>query len=488
VSLKRNLLYNFVLSFSQVVFPLISIPYVSRVLDPTGIGKVSFIDSITYYFIVIAEFGIVTYGIREVSRKKSRTKELEVVVSELLSLHLLTSCISILLYIVALLFLYPKVGDFKLILFSVAFLLVNSFACEWYFWGTEQFKYITIRSLITRTLGLISIFVLIQQPKDYVWYYAIIAGSAIVGLIWNGFTLFKKIDIKIRRPRLRKYWPALKITYQISLVYSVVLMLDNVFLQLLSTSAAVAYYAYSAKIVRIAAALVTDSLLVFYPRTVSLVHSNNKSDVQKVILNTSHFIILATIPMAAGIFLLSEKLTKIYFGEQFLPLVTNLKILAIYPFVKAYSLFLNKQLLMPYDKEKIVLNGLWVGAAVFIASTIPLSFYYQDKGACVAVIISELSVLLYYLSYLRLYRYDLKFVKKRVLFQAITGSALFFPLVYVLNGIIKSPVLNLIVLSASCVLFYFIFLFFITKNQMIISLIHSVKATITVSETKTKNT
>lgn len=476
------------LSFSQVAFPLISIPYVSRVLDPAGIGKVSFIDSMTYYFIVVAELGIVTYGIREVSRKKSRTKELEVVVSELFSLHLLTSCISILLYSVALLFLYQKVGDLKLILFSVAFLLVNSFACEWYFWGTEQFKYITIRSLITRTLGLISIFVLIQQPKDYVWYYAIIAGSAIVNLIWNALTLFKKVDIKIRRPNWKKYWPALKITYQISLVYSVVLMLDNVFLQLLSTSAAVAYYTYSAKIARIAAALVTDSLLVFYPRTVSLVHSNNKSDAQKVILNTSHFIILTTIPMAAGIFLLSEKLAKVYFGEQFLPLVTNLKILAIYPFLKAYSLFLNKQLLMPYDKEKIVLNGLCIGAAVFVVSTLPLSFYYQDKGACVAIIISEVSVLLYYFFYLVRHKYDLKFVKKRVLLQAIAGSALFFPLVYVLNGMIKSPVPNLIIISTSCVLFYFVFLFFVTKNQMIISLIHSVKATITVSGSKTKNT
>jgi len=486
VTLKRNLLYNFVLSFSQIAFPLISIPYVSRVLDPSGIGRVSFIDSMTYYFIVIAEFGIVTYGIREISRKKARNEELRTIVSELFSVHLFSSCISSLLYMAAIALLYPKVGDIRLILFSFSFLLVNSFACEWYFWGTEQFKYITIRSLITRILGLVSIFLLIQQPKDYVWYYAIIAGTAILNLVWNVLTLRKDVDVRIRKPQWKKYWTVLKITYQISLVYSIVLMLDNVFLQLLSTSAAVAYYAYSAKIVRMAGALVTDSLLVFYPRTVSLVHSNDGNDVKKVILNTSHFIILTTIPMAAGIYLLSEKLTKAYFGEQFMPVVTNLKILAIYPFVKAYSLFLNKQMLMPYNKEKIVLNGLWIGASTFIAATVPLSFYFGDKGTSTAVIISEISVLLYYIVYLKKFENQLKLTEISVLLQAVAGSVLFFPLVYILNVIIEHPVLNLVVVSVSCVIFYFIFLFFIMKNQMIISLVHSIKATLTISGSETK--
>jgi len=486
VSLKRNLLYNFILSFSQVAFPLISIPYVSRVLDPSGIGKVSFIDSMTYYFIVIAEFGIVTYGIREVARKKARQEELKTIVSELLSLHLFTTCISAILYIGALSFLYTKVGDFRLILFSISFLLVNGFACEWYFWGTEQFKYITIRSLVTRLLGLVSIFVLIRQPADYVWYYSIIACTAILNLVWNWLTLLKEVDIRIQKPQWKKYWPVLKITYQVSLVYSVVLMLDNVFLQVLSTSAAVAYYAYSAKIVRMAGALVTDFLLVFYPRTVSLLHSNDRDNAQKVVLNTSHFIILTTIPMAAGIFLLSEKLTKIYLGQQFMPVVTNLKILAIYPFVKAYSLFLNKQLLMPFNKEKIVLNGLWIGAATFVVATVPLSLYYADKGTSIAVIISEITVLLYYIFCVKSSGYHLKFTETGVLFQAITGSALFFPLVYLLNDMIEHPVVNLVVLSVSCIILYLVFLFFITKNQMIISLVRSIKETITASGSETK--
>jgi len=263
VSLKKNLAYNFLLSLSQIAFPLISIPYIARVLDPEGIGKVSFIDSLTYYFIVIAEAGIVSYGIREVSRRRDKPSELKKLVSDLVSLHLLTSAISLILYIGLVALLYKKINDIRLILFSVSFLLVNAFSCEWYFWGTEKFRYITVRSLITRLLGLASIFLLINEKGDYIIYYGIITVTAIANLIWNGAKLFGDVDIGFKKIEWKKHIHYLMITYQISLVYSVVILLDNVFLQVLSTSAAVAYYAFAAKVVRISGALVTDALLVF---------------------------------------------------------------------------------------------------------------------------------------------------------------------------------------------------------------------------------
>ena len=155
-SIKRNLAYNFILSASQLILPLISIPYISHVLDPAGIGKVSFIDSLTYYFITISEFGIVVYGMREVARVRQNKTALEKLVSELMSLHLLSSSVSILIYAVTIFFLWSKINDARLILFSISFLMVNAFACEWYYYGTEQFRFITSRSIITRLCGLIS--------------------------------------------------------------------------------------------------------------------------------------------------------------------------------------------------------------------------------------------------------------------------------------------------------------------------------------------
>src|SRR3954470_21460936 len=95
---KKNLVYYFILSASQVLLPLISIPYLSRVLDPSGVGKVSFIDSLAYFFVAIAEFGITVYGTREVARHREHSKELSKIISELLLLHVITSAVTVLIY------------------------------------------------------------------------------------------------------------------------------------------------------------------------------------------------------------------------------------------------------------------------------------------------------------------------------------------------------------------------------------------------------
>ena len=150
---KQNLFYNFLLSISQILVPLISIPYVSRILDPEGIGRVGFVDGFTYYFVVLAEAGIMVYGIREVARCRQDKQALGQLVNELLSLHIRSSLISLILYAGAVWFLWSKVGDIRLLYFSVAFLLVNAFACEWYFIGQERFRYIALRSILIRLGG-----------------------------------------------------------------------------------------------------------------------------------------------------------------------------------------------------------------------------------------------------------------------------------------------------------------------------------------------
>jgi O-antigen/teichoic acid export membrane protein len=473
VSLKKNLVYNFLLSFSQIAFPLVSIPYISRVLDPEGIGSVSFIDSFTYYFIVIAEFGIVSYAIREISRKKDDPAALKQVTSELVSLHLLTSLGSLALYFISISFFYQKVHDPRLILFSLSFLLVNSFACEWYFWGTEQFKYITIRSLVTRALGLASIFILVKKPDDYFIYYAIITGSAIVNIGWNFSKLVATVRIKFNWQQWKKHLPYLFTNYKISLVYSIVLLLDNVFLQLVSTSIAVAYYAFATKIVRLSGAVVTDALLVFYPRSVSLAHKESRAELQHVILRSSELILITTIPMAAGIFILADPFTAVYFGPSFSPLALNLKILALYPLIKALSLFLNKQLLMPYDREKKVLNGLSAGALVFVVFTFPLSYYYADKGTCIAMMISELTVLGFNFYYVQQLKSNIALLKWRAFVHAIAGTVLFLPIIYLINRFLHHDVIALITEVVLCSLAYFAFLALVMKNEVVLSFFRS---------------
>jgi O-antigen/teichoic acid export membrane protein len=450
-----------------VVLPLISIPYISRILDPEGIGRVGFIDSLTYYFVIIAEVGIMVYGIREVAKQKSDKVALGKLVSELLTLHLLSSFCVLVLYGISIFFLWNKVGDWRLVLFSVSFLLVNSFACEWYYMGMEKFGFISLRSFLVRLMGLASVFLLIKQPQDYYLYYAIIAGAAVVGYIWNFTALFKEVSFSFKKAEWKKHLKYVWVTYLISLLYSIPLILDNVLLGLASTPVAVGLYAFSAKIVRTGATLLTDSFLVFFPRIVSLAKENEEAQLQQKLVFSIQFIILLSVPMGAGLFLIADELTIVFLGNKFLSVADNLRILAFFPFLKGVSLFLSNPVLIAHHKEKTFLKNLFIASFLFIASALVLGYYYQDYGLCIALMCIEVVLIISNFISIRKVLPLLKIFDTNVLMQAIAASILFIPVIAFLRYFILTDWIVLIAAIISCSFLYLALVWAFAKNEFI---------------------
>ena len=315
-----------------MLIPLLSIPYISRVLDTDGIGHVGFIDSFSYYIVVIAEFGITVYGIREVAKARDNKESLAELVSELLLLHFITSLFTLVFYAGSVYFLWDKIRDFRLLLFSISFLLVSFFSCDWYFWGREKFGFIAMRSIIVRLLGLVSIFILIRQPKDFYIYYGIIVASSVITCTWNYYVLCSEVKFSFRNTKWKKHLRHVWIIYLINIFYSIPLMLDNVLLRMVSSASAVGIYSFSIKVVRISTNLLADSFLVFFPRIVSL--AGNKDDVQlrqKLEMNVQ-LVILAAIPMGIGLFLIADELAVVFLVQKFLMSADDLRVLSPFPF------------------------------------------------------------------------------------------------------------------------------------------------------------
>lgn len=470
MSIKRNLVYNFILSVSQIFLPLLSIPYISRVLNPAGIGEVSFIDSFTYYFISIAEFGIVVYGIREVARLRNEPEKKEKLVSELLLLHIISSSITLVLYGIAVYFIWNKIHDTRILYFSFSFLIVNFFACEWYFLGMEKFRYITFRSVLSRVLGLISIYLLIKEPADYFIYYAIIASSAMMNSLWNNYLLFKEVSISFKHINWKRHIPKIRITYFISLVYGITLILDNVLLRLVSTATAVGYYAFSVKIVRISGTLLSDSLQVFFPRIISFLKKNNHKQVQLMITRNLQLLILFAVPICAGIFLLAEPLVIIFLGKQFIPATENLRILATFPLLKSYNHFLSKQVLISHNREKLYLNSLLITSLVFVFLMLLLSYKYADSGASYAIMFAEVLLLVINYYYVRKTTRHLRVFDIRTFMHALIGASLFVPLIFLIRKMVPSPSMVLILSMASCFTVYIVIQSFVIRNDFMLIL------------------
>ena len=474
-SLKRNLVYNYILSASQVLLPIVSIPYLSRILTPDGIGKVSFIDSFTYYFISIAEFGIMVYGTRAIARHRDDPAARGKLVSELLALHVVTSGITLVLYIIAVFFTWVHVHDMRLLLFSLAYLLVNFFACEWYFLGMEQFRYITLRSLCTRLLGLAAIFVLIKTPEDYYIYYGIMVASAIFNSLWNNYYLFKAVPISFKKVDWKKHIAYTQLTWFISITYGVTLLLDNVFLRLMSTTAAVGLYAFSMKIVRAASALLTDSLLVFFPRIVALIREGNKTQLQAVVGRNIQLLIFFSVPLCVGIFLLADQFIMVFLGKQFMAAVTDVRILMLFPFLRTYNLFLSKQVLIAYEKEKLYLRAMLTGSLSFVALSLVLSWYFADTGACCAIILSEVITLIMTYHYAGRVAADLPLFDSKGFLHACGSVLVFIPIVYGMNQVSDAPLVVLLVSVSLCIFFYSVVQLFIMRNNFAVTMWDAVK-------------
>ncbi|MBC7849257.1 MAG: oligosaccharide flippase family protein [Chitinophagaceae bacterium] len=476
MNLKKNLGYNFLLSFSQVLFPLITIPYISRVLHPSGVGQVGFIDSFTYFFTVVAEFGVVVYGIREVAKLQNDKIALGKLVSELLLIQFLTSLASFFLYLISIYAVWDKIQDYRLVMLSLSFFLSYFLYCEWFFWGTEQFRFIAIRSICIRLVAVIAVFLFIKQESDYVYYYAIIAISAILSLVLNFSRLLATIPIRFSSLNLKKHVPYLLTNYGISLLYSVFIMLDTSLLRISSTAVAAGIYLFAIKIIRISSGFVSDSLLVLYPHTVTLVQSNNHESIQTKLLQSANLVLAMSIPLSAGIFLLADDITTIYLGPEFGNVANVLRILAVYPIISTFNLFLNKQVLMANHNERSILKALAWGSVVFVVLTISLSSRFGEEGAAVALLAGEITVLCGNLYYSIKSKASVKLFSSSHIIQVLIGAAFFLPMLLLLRHWITDELVLLIVGVVSCIVVYCIWLVVIVKNSLALNLFRYVKS------------
>jgi len=447
---------------------------------------VSFIDSFTYYMIVIAELGLVVYGTRAISRVRQQPEVVNKTVSELLCVHMWATGLVLLIYAVAVFLSWEKIRDWRLVMFSLSFLITNAFTCEWYFRGIESFRYISLRSLVTRMLGLLSIFLLVKMPSDYYLYYAIIAGSAILNGLLNLYYLTRAVKLRFTNINWRQHIRQARFIYYISLTYSITLLLDNVLLRLVSTAAAVGLYAFSAKVVRLSTAMITDSLLVFFPR---IVHSGmlRPDGAGQILRQNLQLLIFFAIPLSARIYLMAEPIVLVMFGMKFYPAIINVKILSLFPCIKAFSLFLGNQVLMAGNREKNYFNALLASGILFIVLTLLFSFYWADTGACIALLLAEAAAcLLNVRSVRRLMPLALMHFDAKILMQAIMVSALFFPVVIAVNSWLSEPIWQLIVGVLGCLLLYLLVQFFIVKNEIAVTLFNGLSGLIAHTDVKEK--
>lgn len=389
-SLKKNAAFNFIKALANFAFPLITFPYASRVLMPDGIGKINFVNSIIEYFVLIAELGVGSYAAREAAKIRDDKARLNAFSRDIFCLNLISTAAAFLLLIAAMLFV-PKFSAYRpLFVICSAKILFSSTGMNWLFTAFEEFKYITVRSILFQCVCLAFLFVFVRKPDDYLYYGAMGVISYIGPNILNIFYSRKFINLFSQsRIHIRKHIKPVMVFFGTDCATKLHTAIDAVILGFMMSDTAVGYYSAASKINRIIYLVIATTLSTFMPRGSYYLENGRHGEYRKMAHKCESLTVFFALPASAGLFLLAEPLLVLFCGEQYLPAVSTMKVLCPIIFVLAFGTFLNQIVIVPQRKEKIGLISQIV--AVFLNISLNLLFIplWGVFGAALATLIVE---------------------------------------------------------------------------------------------------
>lgn len=394
-SLKLNFIMNALLTMSSFIFPLITFPYVSRVLLPDGTGRVSFATSLISYFSLVAQLGIPTYGIRACAKVRDNREELSRTAQELLIINLVMDVISYTVLILALIFVPRLREDRVLYLVVSATILLTSIGMEWLYKALEQYTYITIRSVIFKFVALIAMFLLIHEQSDYVLYGGISILAASASNIFNFINVHKYIDLKpLGHYNFKRHLKAVWVFFAMACASTIYTHMDTVMLGFMTTDTDVGYYNAAVRIKQILVSIITSLGTVLLPRSSYYIEKGQLQSFWALVKKALNFVFFLALPMLLYFMLYAKQ--GIYFlsGTAYEGAIVPMQIIMPTLLLIGITNILGIQTLVPLGKEKVVLYSEIAGAVVNIIINAILIPRLQSSGAAIGTLCAEFTVFL----------------------------------------------------------------------------------------------
>ena len=422
-SVKANYLFNLINSASQLLFPLITFPYASRIMMADGIGQVNFFQSIISYISLFTCLGIPMYAIREVAKVRDNPEKMTRITVEILLLHAFLTLLGYMAVAVICLTVTKVQTDIPLFLLLSATIFFTAIGCEWFYQGIEDFKYVAIRGLLVKLLSVVLLFLFVKTKEDILWYGAYTVLGVLGGNIFNFIRLRKYlhrdvIDFRALHP-LRHLKPALHV-FALNVVISIYLQLNNVLLGFMKDAEAVGYFTAATKIMMITMSISSSLGAVIMPRTSNLIAEGRMDEFRILIQKSYDFVLALAMPLTVGLIFTSPSIILLLSGEGFAPAVLTSQIVASNILMVGLSGVMGIQVLYPLGKINIVILCTLIGAAVNVFFNVLLIPRYGHNGTAVAYMLAEVAVTVSMFLIGRKY-IPIKFLKKQHLHYVVLG-------------------------------------------------------------------
>lgn len=396
ISIRKNVVYNVFKACCSVIFPLITFPYITRVLMPGYVGMISFSLNIVNYFMLLASLGVSVYAIRECARVRHDTQALSKIASEIFSINLSLTVISYALLFVCVAFV-SKFREYRwLILLQSVNIIFCTLGSDWLNSAMEDFKYITIRSFAFQLISLISMFLFVRNMEDY-YIYAIIgvvatSGGNFVNIFYR--RRFCKVRF-VRHMDWKRHFPPIFQLFVMQLAQIIFSNADITMLGLMRTDYEVGLYTAAVRVYTYVGQLMSSILWVVMPRLSVHFVNNDYDQINPLLRKILSFLVALGLPCVVGICAMAPEILILIGGEAYLTAVPALQLLMIALFFSLFGgSFIGNVIMLSSNREKIYLVVCCITAVVnviFNAVLIPL---IGISGAAISTAASSLLVLL----------------------------------------------------------------------------------------------
>lgn len=401
-SVKFNFIMNTILTVSSILFPLITFPYISRVLLVEGSGKVAFATSAVTYFTMFATLGIPTYGIRACAVVRDDKEKLSQTVQELLIISAITTAITYAVFFVSL-FLVPEFAAKKALMMVMGLSIgLTTIGVQWFYNALEQYSYITTCAIVFKLIGLILMFLFVRDPSDYVVYGFVYVVGSFGSYVLNFIRLRKFISFKKQGTYdLRKHMKSTITFFLLAAASSVYLNLDVVMLGFLKGDLEVGYYNAGIKVKTVLTTCVTSLGTVLLPRLSYYVEKNEKEAFYRMVKKAFQFVLLVATPLVIYFMIYAKESIVFLAGDSFISAVTPMIILMPTVLFIGISNITGIQVLTPFGEERKVVISVLAGAVLDFALNLVLIPRMGSTGAAISTLLAEILVVIVQAGYLK---------------------------------------------------------------------------------------
>lgn len=474
------------------LFPLVTTTYISRIILPEGVGRVSYANTIVAYFVLVASLGLPSYGVKAIAQNNETKEQRSRTFFELFLINFVATAFCTVAYFL-LVNNFPHFAG-RRTLFNIMglMLILNVFNIDWFYQGMEEYAYIATRGFVVKILSFVLMLILVRDAGDYLWYALILCVATAGNNLLNAANLRKYVSLRAAFGKaagkermadsgtkagercvsgMGQHLRPVMVLLASALATEVYTMLDTIMLEYYHGEICVGYYANPVKIVRMVYTVVIALVAVFYPRISMYYKQQNQEGCNALLEQGTQILLLLALPCTIGLALTADVLIPFLFGEAFLPSINTLRVLSVLVLVFSIAYFLGHTVLTAVGGEHFILRATVAGAVINAVANFMLIPELKQDGAAIASVVSEVVVTGILLWYARKY-YAIAIGRRyagslAAALLAMTGT------VFVMRSVLKENDWTVLVVIAAAAAVYAAVLV-VCRNPLAIELIEKV--------------